>query len=138
MADRPWVRRVVSEAFASPRIVSRGVLHAVDDLPGFLAEEAGQPVGLLLYHMGSGECEVVVLLSLQEGKGVATTLLAEAAHVARGARCRRLWLVATNVGKDFFLWGAVQEALKAFPPTRARAASASRPSLRAPALRATS
>ena len=96
MADRPWVRRVVSEAFASPRIVSRGVLHLADDLPGFVGEEAGEPVGLLLYHMAAGECEVVVLLSLQEGRNIATTLLAQAEQTARGAGCRRLWLVTTN------------------------------------------
>jgi acetyltransferase (GNAT) family protein len=65
-------------------------------LPGFVSEEAGEPVGLLLYHMGPGECEVVVLLSLQERKNVATTLLAEAEQAARGAGCRRLWLVTTN------------------------------------------
>jgi hypothetical protein len=90
------VRRVVSEAFASPRIVSRGILHAADDLPGLLAEVAGEPVGLLAYHMDACECEVVVLLSLQERRGVATTLLAEAERAARGAGCRRLWLVTTN------------------------------------------
>src|SRR5712691_6673768 len=37
--DLPWVRRVVRDAFASPRIVSGGVLHVATDLPGFLAEE---------------------------------------------------------------------------------------------------
>jgi GNAT superfamily N-acetyltransferase len=94
--DRPWVRRVVSEAFASPRIVSRGVLHVADDLPGFVGEGAGERVGLLLYDMRAGECEVVVLLSLQERKNVATTLLAEVERAARGAGCPRLWLVTTN------------------------------------------
>jgi GNAT superfamily N-acetyltransferase len=96
VADRSWVRGVVSAAFASPRIVSRGVLHVADDLPGFVGEEAGEPMGLLLYQMGASECEVVVLLSLQERKNVATRLLAEAEQAARGAGCRRLWLVTTN------------------------------------------
>jgi len=94
--DRPWVRRVVSETFASPRIVSRGVLHVADDLSGFVGEQAGEPVGLLLYHMSAGECEVVVLLSLQERKNIATALLAEAEQAARAGGCRRLWLVTTN------------------------------------------
>jgi len=94
--DLPWVRRVLSETFASPRIVSRGVLHVATDLPGFLAEEGGTPIGLLLYHMGARECEVVVLLSLQERTGVATQLLARAEQAARGAGCYRLWLVTTN------------------------------------------
>jgi N-acetylglutamate synthase-like GNAT family acetyltransferase len=96
VADRPWVRRVVSEIFASSRIVSRGVLHVADDLPGFVAEEVGKPVGLLLYHVGASECEVVVVLSLKERNRVATTLLAEAERVGRGAGCHRLWLVTTN------------------------------------------
>lgn len=95
-ADRPWVQRVVSDAFASPRIVSRGVLHVADDLPGFVAEDAGEPVGLLLYHLCSGDCEVVVLLALQERKHIGTTLLAEAERTARAADCRRVWLVTTN------------------------------------------
>jgi DNA-3-methyladenine glycosylase I len=94
--DLPWVRRVVSDAFASPRIVSGGVLHLATDLPGFLAEEDDTPVGLLLYHMGAREFEVVVLLSLQERAGVATHLLAQAEQFARGAGCRRLSLVTTN------------------------------------------
>jgi GNAT superfamily N-acetyltransferase len=67
-----------------------------DDLPGFVVAEAGEPVGLLLYHVAAGECEVVVLLSLQERKGVATTLLTEAGQAARAAGCHRLWRVTTN------------------------------------------
>ena len=96
VAERPWVRRVVSESFGSPRIVSRGVLHAADDLAGLVAEEDGEPVGLLLYHVDARECEVVVLISLKERHGVATALLTEAGRVARGAGCHRLWLVTTN------------------------------------------
>lgn len=90
------MRQVVSEAFASPRIVSRGVLHVADHLLGFVAEEAGKPVGLLLYDVSVGECEVVVVISLREHSGVATALLAEAGRFARGAGCYRLWLVTTN------------------------------------------
>ena len=66
------------------------------DLPGLLAEEDGTPVGLLLYQMGAGEFEVVALLSLQERAGVASHLLGQAEQMARGAGCRRLWLVTTN------------------------------------------
>jgi GNAT superfamily N-acetyltransferase len=94
--DLHWVRRVVSDAFVSPRIVSGGVLHVATDLPGLLAEDDGTPVGLLLYHISAREFEVVVLLSLQERAGVDTHLLAQAEQIARGGECRRLWLVTTN------------------------------------------
>jgi GNAT superfamily N-acetyltransferase len=94
--DREWVRQVLTQHFASPRIVSRGVPYDSDDLPGLLAEEGGIPAGLLLYYMSSQECEVVVLVSLTEGKGVGTGLLAEVERTARETSCRRLWLVTTN------------------------------------------
>src|SRR5262245_19018333 len=94
--DRAWVRRVVSDGFGSPRIVSRGVLHVADGLSGFVGEEGGERVGLLPYDLRADECEVVVLLSLEARRGIATALLAEAEQHARTAGCRRLWLVTTN------------------------------------------
>lgn len=94
--DLPWVRRVVSDAFASPRIVSGGVLHEATELPGFVAEKDGARAGLLLYRVEARELEVIVLLALHERIGVATRLIAEAEQMARGAGCRRLWLVTTN------------------------------------------
>jgi ribosomal protein S18 acetylase RimI-like enzyme len=94
--DVPWVSRVVSETFASPRIVSRGVIHIATELPGLVAEHDGTPIGLLLYDIAALECEVVVLLAFQERTGVATHLLARAERLARAAGSRRLWLVTTN------------------------------------------
>ena len=86
----------VTEAFASPRIVSRGVLHTADDLPGLVASDADVPIGVLLYHLVERALEVVALLSLRARAGVATGLLAEAERVARAAGCERVWLVTTN------------------------------------------
>ena len=94
--DLSWLSRAVSETFASPRIVSRGVLHMATELPGFVAEHDGAPIGLLLYDMAALECEVVVLLALQERTGVATHLLARVEQLAREAGSRRVWLVTTN------------------------------------------
>jgi GNAT superfamily N-acetyltransferase len=94
--DHPWVRQVVGDAFVSPRIVSRGVLHVATDLPGFVAEEDGARVGLLLYQLEALDFEVVVLLSLREGARVATRLIDHAARIARETACRRMWLVTTN------------------------------------------
>jgi hypothetical protein len=42
--DRPWAERLVTERFASFRIVSRGVLHDTRALPGLLAERDGTPI----------------------------------------------------------------------------------------------
>ena len=94
--DRPWIRDWLTEHFASPRIVSRGVLHQADALPGLAATEVGTPIGLLLHDRRGDECEVVVLIAGREGRGVATALLAAAARMAEGTGCRRLWLTTTN------------------------------------------
>jgi hypothetical protein len=42
------------------------------DLLGFVAEEYGARVGLLLYHLGALGFEVVILLSLRERARIAT------------------------------------------------------------------
>lgn len=94
--DRAWIGEWLSRHFASPRIVSRGILHQADMLPGLVAMDGAAPVGLLLYDRRGDECEVVVLIAAREGQGVATALLEAAQVMARDAGCRRLWLTTTN------------------------------------------
>jgi ribosomal protein S18 acetylase RimI-like enzyme len=94
--DRPWIRDWLTAHFASARIVSRGVLHHGDTLPGLVAEDEAASVGLLLYDRRGSQCEVVVLIAAREGRGVATLLLEEVKRIARGSGCRRLWLTTTN------------------------------------------
>jgi ribosomal protein S18 acetylase RimI-like enzyme len=94
--DRPWVRDVVAAHFGSARVVSRGVLHEVDTLPGLIAMRAGRPVGLVQYQVRGEGCEVVVLVATEPGRGVGTRLLESAREYAAGAGCRRVWLVTTN------------------------------------------
>jgi hypothetical protein len=36
-ADRDWVRSFLRQHFGSTRIVTRGVMHQADVLPGFMA-----------------------------------------------------------------------------------------------------
>ena len=76
--------------------MTRGQVHQADRLPGFVAELDGRPAGLLTYHLGERECEVVSLDSLRERMGVATALLNAVRDMARNAGCRRLWLITTN------------------------------------------
>jgi ribosomal protein S18 acetylase RimI-like enzyme len=94
--DQAWIRDWLTEHFASPRIVSRGVLHQADALPGLAATDAGIPVGLLLHDRRGDACEVVVLIARREGSGVASALLDAARQAAAAAGRRRLWLTTTN------------------------------------------
>jgi GNAT superfamily N-acetyltransferase len=94
--DREWIAERLAEHFSSSRIVSRGVLHQADSLPGLVAHEDAFPLGFLLHDLRGDECEIVALVAVQEGRGAATALLAAVARLAAAAGCRRLWLTTTN------------------------------------------
>ena len=94
--DRDWVRSFLGQHFGSTKIVSRGVMHQADDLPGFIAMLRGEPRALLTYCVMNGELEVVSLHAAVAGRGLGSRLLAAARDRARGLRCRRLWLITTN------------------------------------------
>jgi ribosomal protein S18 acetylase RimI-like enzyme len=95
-ADRPWVGAFLREQFGSTRVVSRGVLHQADELPGFIARCGGQPAGLLTYHVAGGALEVVTLHAARPGLGLGTALLDAVQARARSLGCARLWLITTN------------------------------------------
>jgi ribosomal protein S18 acetylase RimI-like enzyme len=93
--DRPWLLGVL-EGWGGTTMVSRGRVHDLRDAPGFVALVAGARAGVATYQVAGDECEVTLLESLREGVGVGTALLAAVADAARGAGCRRLWLITTN------------------------------------------
>jgi ribosomal protein S18 acetylase RimI-like enzyme len=95
-SDETWVAALLTEHWGGREVVSRGRVWDAAALPGFIAEVAGEPAGLLTYRVEGDQCEVVSLDSLREGLGIGSALL-EAAHaVAREAGCRRVWLITTN------------------------------------------
>ena len=94
-ADRPWLTATLDH-WGGPVMVSRGRVHDLLALPGFVAREGGERVGLALYRIEGEECELVSLDSLREGRGVGSALVAAVAEAARAAGCRRLWLITTN------------------------------------------
>ncbi len=95
-ADRDWVRSFLRQHFRSTRIVSRGVLHQADELPGFIATFRSERNALLTYCVTAGELEVISLHSAITGRGLGSRLLAAARDRARELQCRRLWLITTN------------------------------------------
>jgi GNAT superfamily N-acetyltransferase len=95
-ADRTWIGSFLSRHWSSPAIVTRGRLLRADDLPGFVAEAGGVPVGLLTMQIGGNACEVVTLNSEREGEGIGTALLFAAIAKAREASLGRLFLITTN------------------------------------------
>jgi ribosomal protein S18 acetylase RimI-like enzyme len=93
---RHWASELLVASWGDTRVVSRGNLIDAIQLPGFVAIDGPDPIGLLTYRLDGDECEVVTLNSLVEGRGVGTALIEAARAVAEAAGCRRLWLITTN------------------------------------------
>jgi ribosomal protein S18 acetylase RimI-like enzyme len=95
-ADKDWIEEFYIQRWGSNRVVTRGRLYTVSELPGFLAWKSNTRIGLLTYQASGEEIEIVTLDSLDPGHGVGTALISEAVRFARAAKSRRLWLITTN------------------------------------------
>ena len=95
-SDLEWVQAFCLKYSGALRVVSRGILHQLDELPGFLGSLHGTPAALLTYHITTGGLEVVTLDAAQRDQGLGTSLLEAARDRARELGCRRLWLITTN------------------------------------------
>ncbi|MCG0275771.1 MAG: GNAT family N-acetyltransferase [Thermosediminibacteraceae bacterium] len=74
-SDREWVARFLVKNWGSTKIVSRNRVHEATNLPGFLAVEGEEPLGVIIYNIEDDQCEIVVLESLVEERGIGTALV---------------------------------------------------------------
>jgi len=99
-----WLRgatRIWAQRWGEPLVVSRGKLHDLRGLPGFVAEN-GHLQGVATYRVDGQELEVVSLVTDEDSDvpGVGTALLAAVEQMARERGLRRAWLVTTNDNTD--------------------------------------
>jgi hypothetical protein len=73
--DRYWVVRRLEITFGGVTVARKGVLIDASVLPGFVAIDGGRPVGLLTYDVALNECEVVAIISTEEGRGIGRALM---------------------------------------------------------------
>jgi phosphinothricin acetyltransferase len=92
---RAWADALVDERWGRT-IVRLGETVDITPHPALLATLDGEPAGVLTYGVRGADCEVMSLVSVREGYGVARALLDAARDRARAAGCRRLWLITTN------------------------------------------
>jgi ribosomal protein S18 acetylase RimI-like enzyme len=95
-ADRYWIDAFYTERWGSGKVVTRGQLYTVAELPGFIAWSEKARSGLLTYHLSDKELEIVTLDSLEPGQGAGRALLAEAIDFSKAIKCQRMWLITTN------------------------------------------
>lgn len=99
-SDGVWVADVARDRWGTRTVVAHGVRYRPAELPGFVAWQGHDRVGLVTYHVQGPACEIVTLDSLQPGLGVGTALIAAVRRAAVAAGCRRLWLITTNDNTD--------------------------------------
>jgi hypothetical protein len=93
-SDRAWAEAFMHENFGGPLQARRGQLIDVLALPGFVAEQNGQPLGLVTYRRENAECELAFIAALEPHEGIGTALLK--ALLDAVPDFERIWLVTTN------------------------------------------
>ena len=95
-SDKDRVSDLITLRWGSAIVVALDTVYRPAELPGFVAVQAGEWVGLVTYQITEHECEIVSLDSLRPGAGIGTALVDAVAQAALVAGCRRVWLVTTN------------------------------------------
>jgi len=93
---RGEVNDFVRDEWGGPMIVSRGNLFDSSALPGFVAVEENELLGVVLYRMEGSDCEIALLHALAQNRGVGTALIRQVISIAEAHACRRVWLITTN------------------------------------------
>ncbi len=96
LADREWVSEFMLEHWGSNKVVSRGVVYYPQDLPGYVAMDDSEKVGLITYNITGTSCEIVTINSIRPSSGVGTALIEAVKDTAIKSGCKRLWLITTN------------------------------------------
>ncbi len=94
--DFEEVRAFFSDRWAGEFMVTRGTVHKLEDLSGFVAFDQDEIVGLITYNMNEGELEITSLDSLIEKKGIGTTLLKTVINLGISNDVDRVFLITTN------------------------------------------
>jgi hypothetical protein len=74
-SDRTCVRERTELLFGGDLVVSRDVVHAPAELPGFICVEGAERVGLATFMIQRDQCELVTLDALCQWCGVGSALL---------------------------------------------------------------
>ena len=91
--DLPRLRRFWVENWAGAEMIVHGEVFRPEQLQGFATEDWD---GVVTYCVRGGDCEIISLDSLQEGRGIGTALINAVVEEARGRRCSRVLLSTTN------------------------------------------
>ena len=73
--DGDWIAKFITERWGAEFVVAHYEVFHCRDLPGFVAIDGEEKVGLLTYKITNDDCEIVSLDSLRPCKGIGTALI---------------------------------------------------------------
>lgn len=94
--EKENLREVITKNWGSDIIVSRGRVYDVFQLPFLVAKSDKNIQGFAVYSIENNECEIVLLESLVQNKGIGSKLLEHLTNLANEKGCRRVFLITTN------------------------------------------
>jgi ribosomal protein S18 acetylase RimI-like enzyme len=94
--DNQWISQLMVERWGSEIVVVHNKVYKPADLPGLIAVEQNNRIGLITYQIEEDECEIVTLDSLKPSLGVGKGLIDEVCKIAKVAGCRRVWVITMN------------------------------------------
>jgi len=94
--EKGWINEFIAERWGDNFVVAHDVIYYPCELAGFVAEQDGEKIGLITYHLAGHNCEIVTIDGTRPNHGVGTALIEAVKTVAQKAGWTRLWLVTTN------------------------------------------
>jgi ribosomal protein S18 acetylase RimI-like enzyme len=96
-ADQPIVTQLLTESWGSPSIiVGRNRVVEADTLPGLIASQDGETVGLLTFFLDGKTAELATINAYRTGGGIGTALIEAMTAMVRELGCERIVLMTTN------------------------------------------
>lgn len=83
--------------WGSPEMVISSGVYNCSELDGFaIVNEDDNIIGLITYVIKDYECEIISLDSIEEGKGIGSSLVEEVEYLATKKKCKLVKLITTN------------------------------------------
>ena len=97
--DNEAVSKII-KGWGSDILVSRGKTYKTEDLEGILKYKKNKIIGLGLYNIKNNECEIVLLETFIQKKGIGTEIIEKIKEIAKINNCKRIWLITSNDNID--------------------------------------
>jgi ribosomal protein S18 acetylase RimI-like enzyme len=98
--DRKWMTGLIKARWGEERVVTHGFAFRPPELPGFIAYQGQEKVGLLTYNIDHDSCEIITIDSLRPRREIGSKLIEEMKRFCQRSGCDRLWVITTNDNLD--------------------------------------